>query len=105
MQQGLGYAAILDVPFVFSTNGDGFLMHDRLATEGPVEREFGLDAFPSPLELWQRYCEAKQLSPAALPIVNQDYYSDGSGRLPRYYQTIAIKRAIEPLPAVRNECC
>ncbi len=97
MQQGLGYAAILDVPFVFSTNGDGFLMHDRLATDGPVEREFGLDAFPSPQELWQRYCEAKQLSPAALPIVNQDYYSDGSGRLPRYYQTIAINRVIEAI--------
>jgi type I restriction enzyme R subunit len=97
MQQGLEYARTLDVPFVFSTNGDGFLFHDRLATAGPVEQEFPLDGFPSPDQLWQRLCQAKNLSPATLPIVTQDYFSDGSGRTPRYYQSIAINRTIEAI--------
>ena len=94
MQQGLEYAETLDVPFVFSTNGDGFLFHDRLTSAGPVEQELSLDAFPSPNELWQRLCQAKNLPPASLPIITQDYFSDGSGRMPRYYQTVAINRAV-----------
>ncbi len=99
MQQGLAYAKILDVPFVFSTNGDAFLMHDRLATEGPVEQELALDAFPSPEQLWQRLCAAKNLPATAMPIIEQDFYSDGSGRMPRYYQTVAINRAVEAIAA------
>jgi type I restriction enzyme R subunit len=95
MPQGLDYGRILDVPFVFSTNGDGFLFHDRLTTSGPIEKELKLDQFPSPTELWERYCQAKKFNQAALPVVSQDYYSDGSGRMPRYYQTIAINRVVE----------
>lgn len=97
MQQALGYAATLDVPFVFSTDGDGFLFHDRLATAGQVEQELLLDHFPSPSELWERYCQAKHVAPAALPVITQDYYSDGSGRAPRYFQRIAINRTIEAI--------
>ena len=97
MQQGLGYAESLDVPFVFSTNGDGFLFHDRLAKSGPVERELRLDEFPSPEELWQRRCEALGTSPASLPVVTQDYYSDGGNRSPRYYQMVAINRTVEAI--------
>ncbi len=97
MPQGLDYARTLDVPFVFSTNGDGFLFHDRLTTSGPVEKELKLEQFPSPTELWERYCQAKKIGQAALPVVAQDYYSDGSGRMPRYYQTIAINRVVEAI--------
>ena len=97
MQQGLDYARTLDVPFVFSTNGDGFLFHDRLATTGVKEQELALDQFPSPTELWNRYCEAKQIRQPQIPIITQDYYSDGSGKLPRYYQTIAINRVVEAI--------
>ena len=61
MQQGLEYAKTLDVPFVFSTNGDGFLFHDRLATTGIVEQELPLNGFPSPSDLWVRYCHAKHV--------------------------------------------
>ena len=52
MQQGLGHAApdALDVPFVFSSNGDGFLFHDRTVASGPAETELSLDEFPSPDE-------------------------------------------------------
>ncbi|HMP75476.1 MAG TPA: DEAD/DEAH box helicase family protein [Kiritimatiellia bacterium] len=97
MQQGLDYGADLDVPFVYSSNGDGFLEHDRLATTGQVERELGLDAFPSPDELWARYCKTKGISPDIESVVSQDYYADSSGKAPRYYQLTAINRAIEAI--------
>jgi type I restriction enzyme, R subunit len=95
MQQGLGYAEMLDVPFVFSSNGDGFLMHDRTGQGPAVERHLSLDEFPSPEELWQRYRAWKGLTPAAEAIVTQDYYTDGSGKAPRYYQANAINRVVE----------
>ena len=95
MQQGLDYAGTLDVPFVFSTNGDAFLFHDRLATSGTIEQEIPLDQFPSPTDLWQRYCQAKEINQTKLPVISQDYYSDGSGRIPRYYQSIAVNRVVE----------
>jgi type I restriction enzyme R subunit len=97
MQQGLEYAKTLDVPFVFSTNGDGFLFHDRLATTGAVEQELPLNGFPSPIDLWERYCQAKHITPAMLPIVTQDYYSDGTGRMPRYCLSIAVNRTVEAI--------
>src|SRR5262249_60415262 len=56
MQQGLEYAATLDIPFVFSSNGDGFVFHDRTGLSTPVEANLGLDAFPYPADLWTCYC-------------------------------------------------
>ena len=95
MQQGLGYAYTLDVPFVFSTNGDGFLFHDRLATDGRVETELSLEEFPSPSDLWERYCQAKHITSAAMPVITQPYFS--GERPPRYFQQIAINRTIEAI--------
>ncbi|MFO0682228.1 MAG: DEAD/DEAH box helicase family protein [Sandaracinus sp.] len=95
MQQGLGYAEMLDVPFVFSSNGDGFLFHDRTASGGKVEQTLTLDQFPSPDELWSRYRAWKGLGLEAEPTITQDYYSDGSGKAPRYYQVTAINRVVE----------
>lgn len=97
MQQALDYGAALDVPFVYSSNGDGFLEHDRTVTAGTVETELQLDAFPSAEALWQRYCESKELSPEEQEVVAQDYHADVSGKSPRYYQQIAINRAIEAI--------
>jgi type I restriction enzyme R subunit len=98
MQQGLGYADALDVPFIFSSNGDGFLFHDRTGLSGQVETELTLDQFPAPAQLWDWYCQHKGLS--QLPVVAQEalvspYYDDGSGRSPRYYQMNAINRTVE----------
>lgn len=95
MQQALDYADALDVPFVFSSNGDGFLFHDRTGTGAQVETELRLDQFPSPQELWQRYCQWKGLDAAASARVEAPYYDDGSGRVPRYYQMNAINRTVE----------
>ncbi|WP_437748069.1 EcoAI/FtnUII family type I restriction enzme subunit R [Sorangium sp. So ce1504] len=94
MQQGLGYAEMLDVPFVFSSNGDGFLFHDRTGQAAKTEEQLTLDQFPSPEELWRRYCAWKAITPASEAIVAQDYYSDAS-KAPRYYQVKAVNRVIE----------
>lgn len=95
MQQGLGYADMLDVPFVFSSNGDGFLFHDRTGQAAKIEEQLALENFPSPEELWRRYCAWRSLAPEVQPLVSQDYYSDGSGRVARYYQINAINRVVE----------
>lgn len=102
MQQGLDYAATLDIPFVFSSNGDGFVFHDRTGRGGPVEANLGLDAFPSPADLWARYRAWKGLDTGAEQIVLQDYYDDGSGEAKRYYQVTAINRTIEAIAKGAN---
>jgi len=98
IQQGLDYARILDIPCVFSSNGDGFLFHDRTATGTNIEKEIGLDEFPSPEQLWVRYKIYKGITtPEAEKIISQDYYFDGTNRKPRYYQQIAINRTVEAI--------
>lgn len=102
MQQALEYATTLDIPFVFSSNGDGFVMHDRTGTSAEKETNVPLDAFPTPAELWARYRTWKGLSDEAEKIVLQDYYDDGSGKAPRYYQVNAVNAAIEAIAKGRN---
>jgi len=97
MQQGLEYAAILDIPFIFSSNGDGFVFHDRTGTSAEKESNLALDAFPAPADLWARYRTWKGLTPAAEQIILQDYFDDGSGKAPRYYQCNAVNAAIEAI--------
>jgi type I restriction enzyme R subunit len=103
MQQALDYAETLDVPFVFSSNGDAFLMHDRTGSSDKVEQELSLDAFPSPEELWGRFCKWKGVdTPEAKNTVGMPYYDDGAGRSPRYYQVNAVNRAIEAVASGAN---
>ena len=97
MQQALDYAKTLNIPFVFSSNGDGFVFHDRTGASTPHEADLPLDAFPSPADLWGRYRTWKGLTPEAEEIVLQDYFDDGSGKTPRYYQANAINAAIEAI--------
>src|ERR1700730_13810131 len=75
MQQALEYAAkdTLDIPFVFSSNGDGFVFHDRTGASAEKESNLTLDQFPSPQELWARYRAWKGLTPKEEQIVLQDY--------------------------------
>ena len=96
IQQALDYANTLDIPFVFSSNGDGFLFHDKTSNNENLETEIALNDFPSPEELWNKYKNFKGFStPEVNKIVEQDYYFDSSGRAPRYYQQIAINRTVE----------
>jgi len=102
MQQGLDYAETLDIPFVFSSNGDGFVFHDRTGQSTPIETNLGLDAFPTPTDLWTRYRAWKGLEPNSERIVLQDYYDDGSGEQKRYYQVTAVNRAVEAIAKGNN---
>ncbi|ABA59470.1 conserved hypothetical protein [Nitrosococcus oceani ATCC 19707] len=102
MQQGLGYAEMLQVPFVFSSNGDGFLFHNKIAKDGIIERELALHEFPSAETLWQWWAEHKGLDQQQNKLVTQDYYSDGSNKTPRYYQLLAINKTIEAIANGQN---
>lgn len=95
MQQALDYAETLDIPFVFSSNGDGFLFHDRTGQAELTETALTLAQFPRPDELWRRYCAWRGLDDTAKTMVETPYYDDGSGRAPRYYQATAINRTVE----------
>ena len=98
MQQALAYAEMLDAPFAISSNGGGFLLHDRTGLTQPVERELPLAAFPSQEELWSLYERWKGLAGAeASSLIEQPFYKDGAGKEPRYYQRVAINRAIEAI--------
>ena len=97
MQQALGYAESLDVPFVFTSNGDGFLFHDKTGLSGKVETELSLAEFPSPETLWLRYCDWKSLTAIKQELITTPYYYDTNNRSPRYYQINAINRTIEAI--------
>lgn len=102
MQQALKYAETLDVPFVYSSNGEGFVEHDRTGNAGAVERDIPLGQFPSPDELWSRYCAAKGIQSSEESVIVQDYFNDGSGKMPRYYQRIAINRTVDAIARGEN---
>ncbi len=102
IQQALEYATTLDVPFVFSSNGDGFVFHDRTGRSAQLERTLPLGSFPSPAALWAEYCAWKGLAPAQESIILQPYYDDGSGKEPRYYQRNAINASVEAIAKGQN---
>lgn len=97
MQQALGYAKMLDVPFVFSSNGDGFVFHNKYITEGNVEVPLSLDEFPSPEVLWKMYLEQNNVNPTQEKIIDEPYYSDNPNKQPRYYQINAINKTVEAI--------
>ena len=97
MQQALRYAEALDVPFAFSSNGDAFLFHDRTGRASPLERQIGLDEFPSPEDLWRRYRAWRGLDDESGKLALQPQFQDSDGKEPRYYQRVAIQRAVEAI--------
>lgn len=102
MQQALGYASTLDIPYVFSSNGKGFQLHDRSGASAQLEQSLAMDQFPGPAELWERYRKWKDLAPAQEDVVLQDYFEDSSGKEPRYYQRNAINAAVEAIAKGQN---
>lgn len=99
MQQAIAYAETLDVPFVYSSNGDGFLEHNML---NGTEREIPLDQFPSPEELWRRYVGEEQFTPEQESLITEPYYFQPGDKSPRYYQRIAINKTIEAIARGQN---
>lgn len=103
IQQALDYAQTLDIPFVFSSNGSGFLFHDKTQSSGTIETEISLLDFPTPEELWNRFKQFKGIATEQIQkIVEQDYYIDTSPKQPRYYQVIAINRTVEAIAKGQN---
>lgn len=94
IQQAIDYASILDVPFAYSSNGEGFVEHDLLTGR---EATLPLDKFPTPDELHLRLQNHKQLTSEQQDIVNTPFYSDAYSHEPRYYQRNAINRTIEAI--------
>ena len=94
LQQAMTYAQMLDIPFAYSSNGDGFVEHDFLTGK---EREFGLDQFPTETELVTRYKTESGLTPAQETMLDQPYYSSQSTYPPRYYQRIAVNRTVDAI--------
>lgn len=102
MQQALGYAETLDIPYVFSSNGKGFVFHDRSGVSAQPEQSLAMGDFPSPTELWNRYRAWKGLAPDEESTILQAYYEDSSGKEPRYYQRNAINAAVEAIAKGQN---
>lgn len=92
IQQGINYADILDLPFVYSSNGSGFLEHNMITGE---EREISLYDFPSPEELWNRYKQDSNIDSEKEKIITSPYYYRHGSNSPRYYQRIAINRTVK----------
>lgn len=99
IQQAIEYAETLDIPFIFSSNGDAFLFHDRTVDLDKKEIELPLDKFPAPQELWEKFKKFKQIEDAETEkVYTQNYHKDvSSNKEPRYYQRIAINRAVEAI--------
>ena len=98
LQQAMAYASMLDIPFAYSSNGDGFFEHDFLTGK---ERELDLDEFPTEEELYCRYKNGANngegLSENQEKMIQQPYYSSQKTYPPRYYQRIAINRTVDAI--------
>jgi type I restriction enzyme R subunit len=104
MQQALEYAEILQIPFIFTCNGDSFVFHDKTSSATAIETEISLEDFPSPETLWLKYLKHNNLEePKAKEIVEKEYYVDDSGMKPRYYQQNAVNRTLEAIAKGQNK--
>jgi len=99
LQQAMTYAQMLDLPFAYSSNGDGFAEHDFLTGK---ERQFGLNEFPTEAELVARFKHESGMTPAQEMVIEQPYYSSQNTYPPRYYQRIAINRTVDAIARGQN---
>ena len=102
MQQALRYAEALSLPLAFSSNGDGFVFHDKTGLSQKLETVLDNDSFPSPEDLWKRYCDWKGLTEVNQEVVLQDYFDSGDKKPPRYYQVSAINAVVEAIAKGQN---
>ena len=99
LQQAMTYAQMLDLPFAYSSNGDGFAEHDFLTGK---ERQFGLNEFPTEVELVARFKQESGMTPMQEAVIEQPYYSSQNTFPPRYYQRIAINRTVDAIARGQN---
>ena len=94
IQQSMDYAADLDIPFAYSSNGDEFYEHDMITG---VEKTIPMDSFPTPKQLWERYLIEKEITTDQEALITEPYYFMDINKTPRYYQRIAINKTIEAI--------
>ena len=99
LQQAMTYARMLDLPFAYSSNGEGFAEHDFLTGK---ERQLKMDEFPTEVELVSRFKEESGMTPTQEAVIEQPYYSSQSTYPPRYYQRIAINRTVDAIARGQN---
>ena len=99
LQQAMTYAKMLDLPFAYSSNGDGFAEHDFLTGK---ERQLKMDEFPTEMELVTRFKEESGMTPTQEAVIEQPYYSSQNTYPPRYYQRIAINRTVDAIARGQN---
>ena len=99
LQQAMNYARMLDVPFAYSSNGDGFAEHDFLTGE---ERQFSLEEFPTEEELRERLQTESGMTERQKTVIGQPYYSGQNTYPPRYYQRIAVNRTLDAIARGQN---
>lgn len=102
MQQAIHYAELLGVPFSFASNGEGFVFRDATLATGVLEQTLTLEEFPSPQELWARYCAWKGWTPEVQSVAGFDYALATTAKTPRYYQLNAINRTVEAIANGQN---
>ena len=99
LQQAIGYAERLDVPFAYSSNGKGFREHDLITG---AEREISIDAFPNQDALWKRFAAEKKYTAKQINALSQPWFYEPGSKTPRYYQRIAVDRTIEAVAGGKN---
>lgn len=99
LQQAMTYARMLDLPFAYSSNGDGFAEHDFLTGK---ERQLKMNEFPTEVELISRFKEESGMTSTQEEIIEQPYYSSQNTYPPRYYQRIAINRTVDAIARGQN---
>lgn len=99
LQQAMTYARMLDLPFAYSSNGDGFAEHDFLTGK---ERQLKMDEFPTEAELISRFKGESGMTPTQEVVIEQPYYSSQNTYPPRYYQRIAINRTVDAIARGQN---
>lgn len=99
LQQAMTYARMLDLPFAYSSNGDGFAEHDFLTGK---ERQLKMDEFPTEVELVSRFKEESGMTPTQEAVIEQPYYSSQNTYQPRYYQRVAINRTVDAIARGQN---
>ena len=92
--QAIDYARILDVPFAYATNGDDLIEKDMISG---LNRTMKIKDFPTADELWERYQKEANISEAEADVYTYPYYVTSTGKKPRYYQRIAINRAVKAI--------
>ncbi|MGX7196205.1 EcoAI/FtnUII family type I restriction enzme subunit R [Enterococcus olivae] len=99
LQQAIDYAKALDVPYVYASNGDGFVEQNLITGE---VKELKLEEFPSPEALYQRYRIDKGIDETEEKVMLEPYYYIPNYKTPRYYQRVAINRAVDAVAKGQN---